>query len=151
MERHRPTEADGKQALLDHLLEKAAIARTRYGPLIDADAIMRLLSDKELVRYPTGVRFDATGLNAGEFAFAMQLGEHPKNGYCILIHPSLEPRRDLWASVIAYQIPPINYGEVAAPEDCEQFGAALLGIDVDTYYDLLCEIADSMPGAEGAG
>lgn len=138
------TEHDGRRALRDHLLEKAALARERYGPVIDDAGIMRVLDDRDVVRYPMGVRFDAAGLEVGEFAHAMPLGEHPREGFCLFVHPVFERQRDLWPLLIAYHIPPVNYGDIADAADCEVFGAALLGFDVEDYYSALCEMADSI-------
>jgi hypothetical protein len=149
----RLTEHDGRLALRDHVLERATVARAKHGPAIDASAIMRVLEDREVVRYPMGVRFDALGLNPGEFAHAEPLGEHPRQGFCLFVHPAFEARRDLWPVLIAYHIPPVNYGDIAEAEDCELFGATLLGLGVDEYYDVLCELADSIApaGAPVAG
>jgi hypothetical protein len=141
------TEQDGRQALRDHLLDKAAAARSRYGPAIDADAIMRLLDDRSIVRYPTGVRFDSNPLHPGEFAYAAPLGERPEDGFCLFIHPTFQDRRQTWPLLIAYHLPPISYGEIADAEDCEQFGAALLGLDPEEYYRLLCGLSDSISGS----
>lgn len=143
--RHTPTEHDAKAGLRDHVLERARAARERHGPIIDDAAILRVLDDRTVVRYPTGVRFDASPLRAGEFAWAAPLGEHPKDGFCLFVHPIFERRRDLWPLLIAYHIPPINYGDIASAEDCEAFGAALLGLDVEAYYDELCALADALP------
>ena len=143
------TEQDGRSALKDHILERAHAALARYGPLIDDAAIMRLLNDREIVRYPVGVRFDATPLESGEFAHTVPLGEHPREGFCLFIHPMFEKQPDLWAPLIAYYIPPVNYGDIADAEDCELFGAALLGLDVDSYYQMLCDVADSVPTRGG--
>lgn len=120
------------------------MARRKYGPGVDAAAVLRLLDDREFVRYPVGVRFATDGLQKGEIAHAEPLGDHPKQGFCLFVHPGLESRREDWAAVIAYHIPPVNYGDIAEPEDCEAFGAALLGVDVESYYQRLCEIADSL-------
>ncbi|MFO0829388.1 MAG: hypothetical protein U0572_14720 [Phycisphaerales bacterium] len=141
------SESDGRRALRDHACEKAAIARGRYGPIIDAAAILRILGDAEIVRYPTRLVFDAIGLMPGEFAHAAPLGEHPRDGFEVRVHPLFESRRDLWPLLVAYHLPPINYGDIVAPEDCEQFGAALLGMDVERYYETLCELSDSITDA----
>lgn len=142
---HHPTEDDGRQALREHVLERAYQARAKYGPTIDADAILRILDDRAIVRYPVGIRYDTAGLQPGEFAQAEQMTEHPKGGFCLFIHPHFEARRDLLPVLVAYHIPPINYGDIAEPEDCEAFGAALLGIGQEEYYEKLCSLADSIP------
>jgi hypothetical protein len=43
----------------------------------------------------------------------------------------------------------INYGSIVEAEHAELYGATLLGLEVDTYYQALCELADAM--SEGAG
>jgi hypothetical protein len=123
---------------------------------MDADAMLRILDDREIVRYPVGVRFDALELEPGEFANLVALGEHPRQGFCLFVHPSIELRRDLWPLVLAYYVPPVNYGEIADAEECELFGAALLGMDIEEYYERLCSLSDSLPRppvapAEGFG
>jgi hypothetical protein len=139
------SERDGRIALQDHILARASAARARYGPRIDSAAIMRILNDREVVRYPVGVRFDAAPLQPGEFAHTVALGEHPSRGYCLFIHPMLESRLESWPLVIAYHIAPVNYGDIADAEDCELLGSALLGLSVEEYYRALCDIADALP------
>ncbi len=141
------TENDGRIALHDHILERASAARLRHGPCIDEPAISRILNDRAVVRYPVEVRFDAGPLLPGEFAHAVQLGEHPRHGHCLFIHPSLRDRQAILPLVIAYFIAPINYGDIADAEGCELFGATLLGLDVDEYYAELCFIADAIAPA----
>jgi len=142
---NRLTEQDGKAALRDHLASKATDARLRHGLYIDADEIMRILDDREVVRYPVGVRFDVQPLEPGEFAWPAPLGDHPSKGYCLFINPWFENQPDAWPLLIAYHLPSINYGEIVCHEDAELFGATLLGLDVETYYQALCELVDSIP------
>ncbi len=142
---HTPDEHDGRQALGEHIAEKAGAARLKYGLCIDADAILRMLDDRQVVRYPSGLRFDSTPLWPGEFGYAMPLGEHPREGFCLFIHPCFEHQRDIWPLLIAYHIPPINYGDIASAEDCELFGATLMGLEPEAYYQALCELSDSIP------
>ncbi len=148
-----PTEEDGRQALRDHLLEKAGQARRKHGPSIGRAEILRILDDREVVRYSTGLRFDAEPLRRGEFALAVALGAHPREGFCLFMHPLFAERPEAWASLAAYHIPPINYGDVVTPEDCEHFGAFLLGLGVEEYYARLCGYCDEIwgpPDGEGA-
>jgi len=144
---HQPSEQDGRRGLRDHALERAALARARHGPVMNAEAMLRLLDDRDVVRYPKLVRFDAAGLEPGEFAHAEPLGEHPREGFCLYVHTSFARRDDVLPLLIAYHIPPINYGDIVEPEDCEAFGAALLGMSQEDYYEALCELADSLEHA----
>ncbi len=139
-----PTPHDGKIALREHAIDKAYAARTRFGPVIDLAAINQIIEDRELVRFPVRVVFDARDLEPGEFAHAQPVGTHPGEGFLLLVHPSLEHRHDVLPAAIAYHIPPINYGDIADADDCLVFGAALLGLSVDAYYEHLCELADSL-------
>lgn len=141
---YTPNENDAKAGLRDHVLARAHLARTRYGPIIDDAAILRVLDDREIVRYPAGIRFDAVPLRAGEFAWAAPMGEHPREGYCIFVHPRFERQRDLWPLILAYYLPTINYGDIASSDDCELFGATLLGLDIDDYYNQLCGLSDDL-------
>ncbi len=148
MPRHL-TEQDAQIALKDHLGEKAMNARLAYGMYIDAETILKMLDDTTFVRYPVRIRFDAEHLEPGEFAIPIALGDHPSAGFCLFIHPYFEHQPEAWPLLIAYHIPTINYGEIVSHEDAEHFGATLVGLDVDTYYQALCELADSIPGAPG--
>jgi hypothetical protein len=140
------SEDDGREALRDHVIQKAQAARLKYGLHIDAEVIMKMLDDREVVRYPTGVRFDAGPLQPGEFAYAQPLGARPADGYCLYVHPHFERQPEILPLLIAYHIVDINYGEIATAAEAELFGATLLGLEVDTYYQALCALADSLPG-----
>lgn len=136
--------ADGQQALRDHVVQRAADARLRYGMLIDADTIMKIINDRAVVRYPMGVRFDSGPLRPGEFAALEAIGEHPAEGYCLFVHPRFQGEPESWPLVIAYYIPSVNYGDIASHVEAELFGATLLGLEVDDYYNTLCVFADSL-------
>ncbi len=140
--------AEAQRFLRDHAIERALLARSRFGPSIAPDSFLRMLGDRSIVRYPTAIRFDAAGLEPGEFAFAMPCGEHPSEGFVLLVHPAFERRPHLWPLLAAYHLPSVNYGEIAAADDCEAFGAALFGLAAEAYYEILCAAADEVaPGA----
>lgn len=138
---------DGRQALRSHLARQASDARLRYGLYIDADAVFAMLEDRRVVRRPVSVRFDAGPLEPGEPANAQPAGQRAGDGFSLVIHPDLARRRELLPLVVAYYIPSMNYGEIVTHKEAELFGATLLGLDIDTYYQAMCEIADSLPSA----
>lgn len=142
------TEQDARVALKDHLSEKAMDARLRHGMYIDAQAIIAMLDDPGFIRYPVSLQFSAEALEPGEFAIPLPQGEHPSAGYCLCIHPHFEQQPETWPLLIAYHIPSINYGDIVSGEDAEHFGAVLLGMDVESYYQALCELTDSIPSAQ---
>ena len=148
MKRHEPTEADGKIALRDHVVEKALDARRRY-PNLDGEAVISaFLNDKECVRFATELSFDATCLQDGEFAWAGQKGDGPSDGYRLHVHPRF--RNDpILPRLIAYHVARINYGDIVTSEEAELYGSALLGLSVEDYYQSLCQAADSLSGCGG--
>jgi hypothetical protein len=145
-----PGEADPGRAFAEHLKAKAAAARLKHGPRIDAGAILRMLEDREVVRYPTSIEFDAAPLKAHEFAYPQPLGFHPSDGFCLFVHPHFEKQPESLPLLVAYHIPSINYGPIVEAGHAELYGATLLGLDVETYYRALCELADSIPRPQGA-
>ncbi len=140
------TEAGARAAFCEHLKARAAAARLRYGLYIDAEAILKMLADRRVVRYPTTIEFDAAPLQAHEFAYPRPLGFHPSDGYCLLVHPHFEPQPENLPLLVAYHIPTINYGGIVEARHAELYGATLLGLEPETYYRALCELADSVPG-----
>lgn len=138
--------AQAKQAFHEHLVEKATLARFKYGLYIDTDAVLLMLDDDSVVRYPTTVVFDASPLQPHEFAYPQPVGFHASDGYALCIHPSFRSQREIWPLLIAYHVPVINYGSIVEADDAELYGATLLGLDVEAYYNALCELADAMTG-----
>ena len=144
-------EQEGRDALRGHAAASAHDARAHCGGRVDADAIVRLLDNRRFVRHPVGIRFDASGLEPGEFAFPMPLGEHPSGGFCLFIHPQFEQRPETWPLLISYHIPSINYGDIVTHEEAELYGSTLLGMDIDAYYQSLCALADELGTGSGDG
>lgn len=142
------TAETARAAFLDHLADKAMAARLKYGLYIDTDTILRMLDDRAVVRYPTAIVFDASPLQPHEFAFPQPVGFHPSDGYALCIHPRARQQREVLPLLIAYHIPVINYGDVVDAGAAELYGATLLGLGVDAYYEALCEIADAMGVAD---
>jgi hypothetical protein len=144
--RAKLTEEDGYEALRAHVVERALAARSRYGPDLDAGAILRLLQDPEVVRFPTELVFASSALLPGEFACPLPKGEHPKDGFTLAVHEHFANRPEALPYLVAYHIPSINYLDVVTNREAELFGAALLGLEVDEYYRRVCALADQLPG-----
>ena len=132
------------RAFHDHLIAKATAARLKYGLYIDAEAIVKMLDDREVVRYPTTLLFDASPLEAHEFAYPQPLGFHPSDGFALCVHPAFRGQPENLPLLVAYHIPAINYGSMADAEGGELYGATLVGLTVEAYYQALCELADSI-------
>ena len=70
------------------------------------------------------------------------------------MNPLLQARPDLLPLAVAYMIPVINYGDIVSDEHCLVYGAALMGMLTDEFYDAVCRLADLVgaePRATGSG
>lgn len=153
-----PTLESARRSLAEHVAEKGAELRRKYGPRIGWTELNRILADPDFVRYPCALAFDTAPLQPGEIAHAEPKGELPEDGFTLFVHPyfSLDPARV--PAIALYQVVAINYGPFASADDAEIFGAAALGIDRDAYYAELCALADELdpagepdPGGCGCG
>lgn len=134
---------EAEQNFKDHVVSRASEARLRYGLYIDYEAVLKMLGDPDVVRHKTELEFDASRLEPGEFAHAERVGGSDE--FRLFVHPWFESQIDVLPLLIAYHFPSINYGHIVSHEHAEMYGAALLGLDIETYYQALCELADSIP------
>ena len=141
------SDAGGHRSLLEHALDKARNARAHYGPDLGLAEMHAMLVDGYVVRYPTRVEFDTVGLEAGMFASLQQCGSTPGDGFVLHVHPHFEDRAEDLPLLIAYHLVTVNYGEIADREVAERFGAALLGLETEEYYQRLCALADELDTA----
>ena len=79
------TAGDARDALQRHVREKTTLARAQYGPRVDYAAMRRMLDDREIVRYPVAIRFDAAPREPGEFAFAAPRSSRPHDGFDLYV------------------------------------------------------------------
>lgn len=139
-------EESGYEALRGHIVDKARLARERYGPVLDRGAVEALLADGEVVRFATRLEFRTDALRPGEFAYAQVSPQGPRGGFTLFVHEEFEARPEVLSLLVAYHIPSINYLDIAGREEAELFGAALHGLTLDDYYDELCQLVDALPG-----
>ena len=138
------TLADVRQSLNAHVAVKGREIQLKYGPSIGWAELARLLEDRECVRYPCGIEFDAGPLQSGEFAYPAPRSDRPEDGFTIYVHPAFCGRLHQVPALVLYQLVAVNYGEFASAEDAETFGATALGMEPEEYYLLLCELTDSI-------
>jgi hypothetical protein len=135
-------EEDARRALREHIIAKAHEARAKHGPVIDRAALVRLLRDPAVTRWPTELRFDAAPLRPGEFGFASPVDGSRSNEWAITLHPRFDPDAEAVPLLAAYHIVSINYGEIASHEEAEEYGSILCGLDREEYYRRVCALAD---------
>ncbi|MHC4090656.1 MAG: hypothetical protein ACYSVY_10345 [Planctomycetota bacterium] len=149
--RPKPSAEDGVLALRDHVLDRAGLAREKYGPHVGVAALERILADRSVVRYPCRIVFDTADLRPGEMAFVRPRGEVATDGFDVVVHPRFAADEDSLPAIVLYQLVMVNYGEIATENEAELFGATILGIAQDAYYERLCQIADSLAGQADGG
>lgn len=138
------TADDAKQSLNDHVAAKGAEIRAKFGPVIGWSELLKILEDRESVRYPCEIAFDEALLQPGEFAHPVAKGEAPEEGFTIYVHPVYKLQFRELPLLVLYQLVLVNYGDFASADDAETFGAAVLGLPKDEYYNALCELANQV-------
>ncbi|ODB89137.1 hypothetical protein A3193_10155 [Candidatus Thiodiazotropha endoloripes] len=127
-----------------HAREKAEEIRGRYDRVIDYQTVLEMLEDRKSVRYPVELRFVSEGIDPGMFARTEPVSENPEDGYTIMLHSYFENRHDDLPMLILYQLVLVNYGDLATANDAEIFGATILGLDRDTYYQQVAALVDDV-------
>ncbi len=137
----------GQQSLRDHLVAQALVAHQKYAPLT-FDKLDALLRDPDCLRHPTRLVFELGAMALHQFAQPDIDWRHREaDGRVLYLRPALRERPDLIVPAVAYMIPGINYGDVVTDEHCLLYGAALLGLPIDEFYERVCRLADFV-GAE---
>jgi hypothetical protein len=135
-------------AVTVHAEEKAKEIREKYGPDIDYPVLLQILEDRKSIRNPVEIRFSSTAIGPGLFASTEAVSEDPAEGYLITVHENFRERQDVLPALILYQAVIVNYGDLATAIDAEVFGAGVLGMERDDYYDLIVELTDSVWGSD---
>jgi hypothetical protein len=135
---------DAKESLAAHVAARGAEINAKYGPRIGWSQLSLILADRECVRYPCELAFDAEPLKAGECAYPAEKGERPEDGFRLCVHPYFAVQPDRVPLLALYQLVAVNYGAFASPDDAEAFGAAALGMAKEAYYEELCAMADEI-------
>jgi hypothetical protein len=150
----QPNAENAKPSLNAHAAAKGLEIREKYGAAIGWQELLRILEDRACVRYPCELVFDAGPLQPGEFAHPVAKGERPEDGFTMYVHPFFMTQLERVAYLVLYQLVLVNYGEFASSDDAEVFGASVLDLSREDYYQALCQMADEIAGpgsgAEGS-
>jgi len=137
----------GQQSLREHLLAQAVVAHEKHGPL-SADRLPTLLHDPDCLRYPVRLVYEFGEMALHQFAQPdIDWRNREQDGRLLYLRPILGDRPDLVVLAVAYMIPLINYGDIIADEHCVAYGATLLGMMENEFYQAICGLADFV-GAE---
>jgi len=131
----------GQQSLREHLVAQAVVAHQKHGPLT-ADKLDALLHDPDCLRHPVRLVFEFGEMAMHQFAQPDLDWRNPElEGRVLYVRPVLRDQPALLPLAVAYMIPVINYGEIVTDEHCLCYGAVLLGMMEDEYYQRLCALS----------
>lgn len=137
----------GQHSLREHLVAQAVVAYQKYGPLI-ADKLDALLHDPDCLRHPVRLVFEFGEMAMHQFAQPdIDWRNTEQDGRVLYLRPLLRERPDLLPLAVAYMIPLLNYGDIVTDDHCLAYGATLLGLLEEEYYQKLCALSDEL-GAE---
>jgi len=137
-----------KQSLNAHVAGKGGELYAKYGPHIGWNEMRRILEDRAFCRYPCEIVFDSSELQPGELAHPIPAGDRPEDGFKMHVQPVFMTQLPEVPCLVLYQLVVVNYGEFAAADDAETFGAAALGLSKEIYYNKLCELASQLETCE---
>jgi hypothetical protein len=133
----------GHDSLREHLLALATLAHAKYAPITPAN-LDALLHDSACVRYPTRLVFEFGDMAAHQFAQPEWDRSDPQTkGRVLYLRPYLREHPDQTVLAVAYMLPALNYGEVVTDEHCRVYGATLLGMLEEEFYQRICQLADA--------
>ena len=153
------TEEEIRRAMLAHIRQKTDEIKVKYG-FINYAVLEQILLDRKFVRFPVSIRFDSKVIESGMYSLTESRLENsadvpdeddaeyvkePERVYEIIMHENFQGNETQLLPLILYQLPIINYGNMANHEVAEVFGSELLRMDQEAYYQLICELTDSIP------
>lgn len=135
---------DGQNAMAGHIVDKALEIREKYGDNIDYDTLLELLKDTNFLRYPVRIEFNSSVLEKGMFAITRKLCENSKDGFIIFVHEYFKNQLQDVPALVFYHLVTVNYGDFATHNEAELFGAAIMGMEQEAYYQHICQLADQI-------
>jgi hypothetical protein len=117
-----------------------------YGPGLQWRDLKTLLEDRHLIPVPCELRFDADPLLPGECAHLAPLGVDPEDGFVLYLHPTFASQLSAVPLLVLHHLGWVVTDGKASPEEAEGFGAAVLGITPEAYYEQLCDLAGQLGG-----
>jgi hypothetical protein len=120
--------------------------RRKYGSALDWKGLLELLEDRDLIPQHCEIVFDADPLLPGECAHLAKRGISGENGYVLYIHPVFQFQLSQIPFLVLQQVAFMTAGGMTSAEQAERFGASVLGISADEYYQVLCDLAAQVGG-----
>jgi len=137
----------GQRSLREHLVAQAVVAHQKHSP-VTAEKLDAMLHDPDCLRHPVRLVFEFGEMAMHQFAQPdIDWRNTERDGRVLYLRPVLHNHPDLLPLAVAYMIPLINYGDIVTDDHCLAYGATLLGLMEEEYYQRLCALCDLL-GAE---
>lgn len=133
-----------REGLENHIRFVSEKAINKHGRPESLDTLTRLLSDNEIVRFPTSIILDDAELKEGEAVKLDKIADDTDEKYRIIIHPEFSGRDKDIVALVLYQIVKINYGKIAKEKEALLFASSLLGIKEDVYKAQIKELFEGI-------
>jgi len=128
----------------EKISEIADYMRETHGLPLTADKFEAIFQDRGCVFHPVKMVYDKDPLKEGEFAYMHQADKDPSKGFMLYMHPFFKSKPNDLPFLVAYQLAVVNFGEEVSQDVAESFGAALMDMKVDEYYDKVNELFESI-------
>ena len=122
----------------------AQYVKDTHGLPLKADKLDAMFQDRGCVFYPVKMVFDADPLKEGEFAYMHQVDLDKNKGFMLYMHPWFKHRSEELPYLVAYHLAVVNFSEDVSAENAEKLGAALMEMEVDSYYDKVNTLFESI-------
>ena len=131
------------------IAEIIAYVKDSHGLPLSSDAYQQVLQDRGCVFHPVKMVFDADPLKEGEFAYMHQVDKDRNKGFMLYMHPYFKNRPNDLPYLVAYHLAIVNFPEEPTAEVAEHFGAALMSLEVESYYDKVNQLYESILSKPG--
>jgi hypothetical protein len=102
----------------------------------------QFLASGDYLRYPTSIVFDASPLEAHQFAEPVFCAQGSDRSCRLHVRPVYARHAEHLPYIVAYMAAVIMYGDAADADLCEHLGAMLMQETRDVFYERICAIAD---------
>lgn len=136
----RESVAHLESALQKHAAIAAQQVHAKLGTQLSSSNLNEFL--QFCLRFPTVLQFDDRCLERQQFAQPRFVGCDGDKSCVLNIRPQFHSDAEALTFIVAYMAATVNYGEAASSSLCEEFGANLMGMEVDDFYSSVCKIAD---------
>ncbi len=134
-----------RQCLMSHATDTASRALERLGGPLSLENLDAFLLDSDCVKYRATIVFDSAPLEPRQFALLVFQGGSPQRVCKLYVHPYFASAREHLPLIVAYMAGAINFGGSVPLSFCEMYGAALMQMPHDEFYEAIRAVTCLIP------